>query len=142
MLTNILLIRPVIRIIMRLHIAIYRNTKGKIFGSVQGRRVVLLTTTGRNTGMFHTVPLGAAKEGKNYIVVASNGGRDYHPSWFLNILCQSEAILEVGEEVMTVRAVQIHGSESERLGVLLPWLERYTKRTIRQIPVVLLEKVL
>ena len=141
MLTRLLLSRPIIRILMRIHIFVYRYSKGRLLGSVQGRPVVLLTTTGRKTGRLHTVPLGAVEDGDNYAVVASNGGRDRHPAWFLNIVSDPGAIIEVGDRTIDVSAILTQGSESKRLGLQFPWLQRYKERTERQIPVVLLKSV-
>ncbi len=141
MLTRLLLSRPIIRILMRIHIFVYRYSKGRLLGSVQGRPVVLLTTTGRKTGRLHTVPLGAVEDGDNYAVVASNGGRDRHPAWFLNIVSDPGAIIEVGDRTIDVSAILTQGSESKRLGLQFPWLKRYKERTERQIPVILLKSV-
>ena len=141
MLTRILLSKPIIRILMRVHILVYRYSKGRLLGSVQGRPVLLLTTTGRKTGRLHTVPLGAVEDGKNYAILASNGGKDWHPNWFLNIMNNSGVIIEVGSSRIRVLAMPVQGSESTRLGLRFPWLERYNKRTERKIPVVLLKPV-
>ena len=141
MLTRVLLSRPIIRILMRIHIFVYRYSKGRLLGSVQGRPVVLLTTTGRKTGRLHTVPLGAVEDGDNYAVVASNGGRDRHPAWFLNIVSDPGAIIEVGDRTIDVSAILTQGSESKRLGLQFPWLKRYNERTERQIPVILLKSI-
>jgi len=126
---------------MRVHILVYRYSKGRLLGSVQGRPVLLLTTTGRKTGRLHTVPLGAVEDEKNYAVVASNGGKDWHPAWFLNIISDPGASIEVGSSRICVLAMPAQGSESTRLGLLFPWLEQYKKRTERKIPVVLLKPV-
>ena len=141
MLTKVLLSRPIIRILMRIHIFVYRYSKGRLLGEVEGRPVLLLTTTGRKSGRMHTVPLGAVVDGDNYVVVASNGGRDWHPAWFLNIINGPGASIEVGDRTISVLAILTQGSESMRLGLKFPWLERYKKRTERQIPVVLLKSV-
>ena len=141
MLTKILLSRPIIRILMRIHIFVYRYSKGRFLGSVEGRPVLLLTTTGRKSGRMHTVPLGAVEDRGNYVVVASNGGRDWHPAWFLNIVSDPGASIEVDDRTISVLAILTQGSESKRLGLQFPWLERYKQRTERQIPVVLLKSV-
>ena len=119
----------------------YRYSKGRFLGSVEGRPVLLLTTTGRKSGRMHTVPLGAVVDGDNYVVVASNGGRDCNPAWFLNIVSDPRASIEVGDRTISVLAILTQGSESKRLGLKFPWLDRYKKRTERQIPIVLLKSV-
>jgi len=90
---------------------------------------------------MHTVPLGAVVDGDNYVVVASNGGRDCNPAWFLNIVSDPRASIEVGDRTISVLAILTQGSESKRLGLKFPWLDRYKKRTERQIPIVLLKSV-
>jgi deazaflavin-dependent oxidoreductase (nitroreductase family) len=54
--------------------------------------VLLLTTTGRNTGAKRTTPLIHQPHGDDYLVVASNGGGD-PPGWFLNL--QDDPIVAV-----------------------------------------------
>ena len=46
---------------------------------------LLLTTTGRKSQMPRTTPLIYGRDGENYVVIASQGGRPTHPAWYLNL---------------------------------------------------------
>ncbi len=69
----------------RIHAWIYRKTNGAI-GHAAGRLTnLLLTTTGRRSGAARTVALCYIVDGANYVLFGSNGGRDRHPAWWLNL---------------------------------------------------------
>ena len=67
--------RLVVRLITAVHRAVYRATGGKLGGRMGKAPILLLTTTGRRTGKARTTPLMYGRDGQNWIVVASNGGR-------------------------------------------------------------------
>ena len=59
---------------------------GRIGWNVAKMPVVELTTTGRKSGQPRTVMLTSPlQEGTTVVVVASRGGDDRHPAWFLNL---------------------------------------------------------
>jgi len=62
-----------------------RVSKGKIGNSFLGVPVLLLTTTGRKSGMPRTQPLYYLIEGERVILVASNAGTESDPAWLLNL---------------------------------------------------------
>ena len=133
--------RVLIRAFMQMHTWVYRTSGGRLMGEVLGTRVLLLSTTGRKTGCSHTVPLGSVSDGENHVVVASNGGKHWHPAWWLNLKSNPEALIEVGSQQIHVVAQQAHDEESARLVPRFPWLHRYQTRTNREIPVVILRPV-
>lgn len=133
--------RRLIRAVTHMHTRVYQMSGGRVMGWVQGTRVLLLSTTGRKTGRCHTMPLGSVSDGENHVVVASNGGKHWHPDWWLNLKSNQDALIEVGIQRMQVIAYQAHGQEAVRLGMRFPWLHRYQKRTNREIPVVILRPV-
>jgi len=65
------------------HVDRYRETDGEEGHDWQGTMVLLLTTTGRNSGAKRTTPLIYQRHGDDYLVVASNGGGDTS-GWFVN----------------------------------------------------------
>src|SRR5215472_3386024 len=69
----------------KVHAALYRMTGGRIGHSAGGVRNLLLTTVGRRSGESRTVPLTYMADGESYVLVASNGGSDRHPAWWLNL---------------------------------------------------------
>lgn len=128
------------------HVRRYRETGGAV-GHIwrQGSTILLLTTTGRNSGEKRTTPLIYAEDGGRYVIIASKGGAPDHPGWYLNLAKNPDVELQIKDEVFKARARTIEGPERERLWkkAVEVWrdYEEYAKRTDREIPVVLLERV-
>jgi len=128
------------------HVETYRETGGRV-GHIwkEGSTILLLTTKGRTTGKLTTTPLIYARDGDNYVIVASKGGAPEHPGWYRNLVKTPEVELQVEDEVFFARARTAEGEERERLWAkaneVWPHYEEYTKRTERVIPVVVLERV-
>ncbi|MGW4766688.1 nitroreductase family deazaflavin-dependent oxidoreductase [Nocardia sp. NPDC004278] len=103
-----------------------------------------LTTTGRRTGLPRTVILTVPiMEGDSYLIVASRGGDDISPDWFHN-LCADPAV-EVSFQHSATQPMTAHvlaPQERDRrwpqVVAAYPGYETYQKRTVRQIPLVLL----
>jgi deazaflavin-dependent oxidoreductase (nitroreductase family) len=100
---------------------------------------VLLTTTGRKSGRPHTVPLGAIEDGGGWVVIASNSGKPEHPNWWLNLVANPEASLEVGDNAMKVRMQEItDAAERQRVWAqvvgTMKGYARYENKTSRVIP--------
>jgi len=115
---------------------------GRILGTVAGMPVLLLTTTGRRSGKARTTPLTFFRNGNDLVVVASNGGSDRAPNWWLNLQHDPRAVVEIGQDEIAVTARAAPAEQRERL-----WVEitatyagyaRYQEVTERRIPVVLL----
>jgi F420H(2)-dependent quinone reductase len=126
-----------------LHRLLYRASGGRIGGRIWGRRVVLLTTTGRRSGKLRTVPLLSFRDGDDVVVIASYGGLDQPPAWWLNLEANPEAELEEGRTRRMVTARTASGDERARLWRHVteqaPGYLDYERRTKREIPVVLLQ---
>jgi deazaflavin-dependent oxidoreductase (nitroreductase family) len=125
------------------HNALYRATAGRVGGRLLGMPVLLLVTKGRRSGKPRTIPLLYVCDGEALVVVASNGGSDYVPAWWLNLRANPDAQVEIGHRRIRVRAREASPSEHARL-----WPEftsrvsayaDYANRTTREIPVVMLE---
>jgi deazaflavin-dependent oxidoreductase (nitroreductase family) len=134
----------VFRVIGPIHNALYRLTGGKVGGRLRNAPVLLLTTTGRKTGQPRTSPLLYTDAGNNaYMVIASKGGSDQHPFWYLNLQANALAEVTIGRHTLPVRARDAQGEERERLWRALadlnPGFDGYAKKTSRRIPVVVLE---
>jgi len=126
----------------RMHAAIYRWTGGRI-GHSSGRITnLLLTTTGRRSGQARTVPLSYIRDGEDVVVVASNGGADRDPVWWLNLAANPTAEVQIEGKTFTVRARQADDTECERLWPRLQeenvFYSRHRANTERKIPIVLL----
>ena len=80
-----------------------RRTRGRIV-RLWGRRALVLTTTGRRTGMPRTVVVQYFPDGRDFVVVAANSGMPSHPAWYLNLAACPEARVEVDGRQLAVRA--------------------------------------
>ncbi len=127
------------------HVKRYRETAGEV-GHIwkEGSTILLLTTTGRTTGMRTTSPLIYATDGDRYVIVASKGGAPEHPGWYRNLAKSPDVELQVLGEVFPARARTAEGEERERLWAkaneVWPHYAEYAERTDREIPVVVLER--
>lgn len=134
-----------LRLIGRVHTFLYRVSGGRFTYSLLGRGMLLLTTTGRNTGRQYTTPLQYYKDGRDIIVVGSNAGNPRHTDWWLNLLADPEADVQIKRKKRPVRAEEVLGQERERLWALLvewyPSYSKYQRRTERRVPVVKLRRV-
>lgn len=126
----------------RIHRTVYEATGGRLGARLGWLPMLLLTTTGRRTGREHTVPLAYFEDGDDLVVVASNGGSDRPPAWWLNLERTPEARVRVGRRELSVRASLATPDERARLWPRLknvnPPYARYERMTQREIPVVLL----
>jgi F420H(2)-dependent quinone reductase len=133
------------RAVTFLHKEVYRRTGGKVGGKVGQTTMMLLTTTGRQSGQPRTTPLNCMTDGDRYLAVASYGGDDRDPQWFKNLLANPEATIQVGADTIPVRASVATPEEKE---VLWPKVvaaykgyEGYQRKTDRSIPVVILSPI-
>jgi deazaflavin-dependent oxidoreductase (nitroreductase family) len=129
------------------HVRVYRETGGER-GYIwqRGTTILLLNTSGRKSGERRTTPLIHVTDGDDrWVVCASKGGSPTHPDWYLNLMAEDgDAIIEVKDQEIPVRARDAEGEERERLWRRLtevwPDYDSYQQRTDRQIPVVVLER--
>jgi deazaflavin-dependent oxidoreductase (nitroreductase family) len=137
-----LLVRSATRYLGALHRLLYRASGGRIGGRLWDLPVVLLTTTGRSTGKRRTVPLCSFRDGDDVVVIASYGGLDRPPAWWLNLEASPLAELQTGRVRRTVTARNASAEERARLWAEVtaraPGYLEYERRTTREIPVVIL----
>ena len=122
------------------HVWLYRSSGGKRGGTMGGKPILLLTTTGRKTGERRTVPVMCFEDGGDRVVIASKGGSPAHPAWFLNLEKNPDVTVQVGSDVYPAKAVITEPTERDRLfrKVVgeMPQFGEYEKKTTRVIPVV------
>lgn len=128
---------------MRMQVFVYRRSGGKRMGHLRGMPVLLLTTVGRKTGKQRVTPVMYIRDGGNFVITASNNGRDKQPSWFLNLKAHPQTTIEVDGMTKSVAAHQASTEEKGRLWPQLveraPFFEGYRKNTTRDIPMVILQ---
>ena len=127
------------------HRALLKVSAGRIGWGASGMPVLELTTKGRKSGRPRAVMLTSPlQEGDTIVVVASRGGDDHHPAWFLNL--RDDPAVEVsfkGRPKQPMRARVATAEERERLWPLVVAdhtnYAQYQTKTTREIPLVLLE---
>jgi deazaflavin-dependent oxidoreductase (nitroreductase family) len=128
----------------RAHCLIYRGTRGMIGDNLLGIQMLLLTTRGRKTGQRRRLPLAYVEYRGDYIVVASNGGSDSPPGWWLNLQAASTATVQVGAESFEVSWSEAPEKERieywRKLQSAIPPHRMYRLRTERQLPIILLRR--
>jgi deazaflavin-dependent oxidoreductase (nitroreductase family) len=112
---SVRLLRPVLLIFGKVHQALYRWTAGLIGGRIAGNPMLLLTTTGRKTGKPRTTPLGYFHDGDDLVIIAGAGGSPKEPGWWHNLRANPEAHVQVGGQVLEVRATAATPEESLRI---------------------------
>lgn len=134
-----------VELFWRAHPWLYRVSGGRIGKRLMGMPVLLLTTTGRKSGIPRERALTYVPEGDSFAVIASYLGEPRHPDWYLNLNARPEARVRVGSADLRVRAREARGDERERLWKEAVRMnadyEEYRTRTSRRIPVVVLERI-
>jgi deazaflavin-dependent oxidoreductase (nitroreductase family) len=127
------------------HIREYVESGGARGHRKWGVNTLLLTVRGRASGKLRRTALiyGADGPGR-YVVVGSNGGLATHPAWYLNLLANPQAGVQVGPESFPARAAEATGADRERLwrmmAQLWPQYDAYQDKLDRRIPVIVLER--
>jgi deazaflavin-dependent oxidoreductase (nitroreductase family) len=127
------------------HVEAYRKTDGAEGYDWQGgSHIILLTTTGHRSGEARTVPLIFGRDGDDYMIVASKGGADEPPAWYVNL--QADSSVEVQDRGDVFKATARTASDDERarlwptMTAEWPAYDEYQTKTDRQIPIVILER--
>ncbi|HEX5713979.1 MAG TPA: nitroreductase family deazaflavin-dependent oxidoreductase [Solirubrobacterales bacterium] len=127
------------------HVKSYIETDGEV-GYIwrNGAPILLLFTQGRKSGEERINPLIFQPHGDAFLIVASRGGTDQPPGWFLNIEADPEVEIQVKGERFPVRARVATPEEKPemwaKMAAVWPDYDDYQARTERQIPVVVLER--
>jgi deazaflavin-dependent oxidoreductase (nitroreductase family) len=127
------------------HVRRYRETDGEYGHDWRdGSSILLLTTTGRRSGEPRTTPLIYGTEGDAYLVVASKGGADEPPAWYVNLQARPEVEVQVLGDRFKARARDATPEEKPAMWKQMtshwPPYDDYQRSTEREIPVVVLER--
>lgn len=126
----------------QVHALLYRVSGGRAFGSYAGAPVLLLHHLGRKSGAERRSPLLYMRDGDDFVIVASMGGSEVHPAWYLNLEAHPDTAIEVDGETIAVEARTASSEEKARLWPRIvetyDGYETYQKRTSRDIPVLIL----
>jgi deazaflavin-dependent oxidoreductase (nitroreductase family) len=126
------------------HVERYVATDGAEGHEWQGTTTLILTTTGRRSGEQRSTPLIYQAHGDDLLVVASKGGADQPPSWYLNLQANPEVRVQVKGDRFTARARTASPEEKPEMWrtmtAVWPAYDDYRRKTDREIPVVVLER--
>src|SRR5215210_6666881 len=137
----------VFSIFTRLTAAVFRVTKGRIGGTFLGASVLILHHIGRKTGTARATPVIYGEDGRDLIVIASRGGSDFTPAWWVNLKANPETTVELpGGETRRVQAEEVpDGPDRDRLWAReverFPDYEVAQSRTERRISVIRLRPI-
>lgn len=128
-----------------IHRIILKVSFGKVGWSASNMPVLELTTTGRKSGQARAVMLTSPlQEGSTYVIVASRGGDDTNPAWFLNL--RDHPAVEVAIQGRPKQAMNARVATADERAAMWPRITAdhknyagYQTKTDREIPLVLLE---
>lgn len=126
------------------HRVILALSGGRLGWTAGNMPVLELTTTGRKSGQQRATMLTSPlQEGNTLVIVASRGGDDHNPAWFLNLKDNPEVIVKwKGGEPQTMTAKVATKKQRARMWPIIAQkystYAGYQKRTDREIPLVLL----
>lgn len=126
------------------HRAVLTLTRGRLGWTAADMPVLELTTTGRRSGEPRSVLLTSpVQEVDAVVIVASRGGDDHHPAWFLNLRDDPHVQVALGGEPKRPYRAEV-ADEAERARLWPRVVEAadnyagYQRKTDREIPVVVL----
>ncbi len=131
------------RLANTVHRTLFRVSNGKILGNAFGMPVLELETVGRKSGKPRTTMLTSpVHDDGRMVLVASYGGDDRHPAWFLNLRDNPSVKVTTGGET---KAMTARVATAEEKAELWPQVTEaykgykgYQERTDRDIPLVIL----
>lgn len=89
------------------------NGRLTVFGPIAAP-LLLLTTTGRKSGVRRQIPLAYVRDGDRLLLVGSNFGQSHDPAWALNLVADPNAWVTMGGKEIPVRADRLDGAEAEQ----------------------------
>lgn len=128
-----------------MHRGLLKLTGGRVGWQAGPMPVLELTTIGRKSGQPRSVMLTSpVQEGDTWVIVASRGGDDHHPAWFLNLRDRPDVDVSLqGKPKQRMRARIATPEERARLWPQITAIYKgyagYQDKTDREIPLVLLE---
>jgi deazaflavin-dependent oxidoreductase (nitroreductase family) len=132
------------------HVDRYVETGGAEGYDWNGTTILLLSTVGRKSGRDYIHPLiyrdyANDSGGVDYLVVASKGGSNVAPDWYLNLQANPEVDVQIKGEKFHAHARVATEAEKpamwDHMVEVWPDYAGYQTKTHRDIPVVVLERI-
>jgi deazaflavin-dependent oxidoreductase (nitroreductase family) len=119
---------------------LYRLTKGRVtLVGMAGMPSLILTVTGRKTGLPREIALLYVPDGDDILLVGSNWGGPGHPVWTVNLLANPDVIVNVKGRRRSMTARQLTGEERTAIWPHLtetwPAYDSYQSKTSRPLRV-------
>lgn len=131
------------KILNRTHGLVLRMS-GRLGWRLMGMEVVKLTTIGRHSGRPRTVMVTSpTRHGDAVVVVASRGGSDRHPAWYLNLSAEPTVLVSRRGRPAEPMIARTAGPEErdeiwDRVVQRFRYYQGYADRSARELPLVLL----
>jgi deazaflavin-dependent oxidoreductase (nitroreductase family) len=128
------------------HVARYLETDGEDgFHWRNGTEILILFTKGRKSGERRAHALIFREHDGAYLVVASKGGADAPPAWFVNLSADPAVEVQIKGDRFRAAARVARPEEKPAMWAKMveawPDYDAYQLKTGREIPVVVLERV-
>ena len=105
----------------------------------------LIKYTGRKSGKVFITPLIYGDIGGEVVIVASKGGADEHPAWYLNIRDSDHVEFQIATQAFRGTWREPQGAEREKVWNFMvdvfPSYAGYQASTSRQIPLIMMKAV-
>ena len=128
---------------MALNTFLIHISNGRMGSKLGTQTILLLHTVGRKSGKQHETPIAYFYHEGQYLIVASNWGKDKQADWFLNLKEQPRTVIEVRGQSIPVEAYEAEGDEYARLWKFAtekhPPFLNYQSMTARHIPIMVLQ---
>jgi len=131
----------------RIHRGLIWLTRGRVGWHLSGMPILELTTVGRKSGERRSTMLSSPLQpGDSIIVVASRGGDDQHPAWYLNLVANPavEVVYKGGAPEQRIARVATAAERAELWPTITAEHKNYADyqvKTVREIPLVFLDPV-
>src|SRR2546426_6560376 len=99
--------------ILKIHEQLYKRTDGRIGHHMIGVPTLLLSATGRRSGVERTNSLVYARDGDDSLLVASNGAADRPPAWLHNLRANPDVEIQIARERRKGTAKVVEPTDSE-----------------------------
>ncbi len=130
------------KLFLKVHVFLYRFSRGRVGSQIAGQPVLLLRTVGRKSGKEYITPLSYCRIGECFVIVAANFGHAKHPAWFLNLVHRPATSIQVKDRVVEVCAHQAKADKHVQAWKFVTRQNKhylqYQQQTSRKLPVVFL----
>jgi deazaflavin-dependent oxidoreductase (nitroreductase family) len=126
------------------HVRTYEESGGEEGYDWNGAPILILTTRGRRSGEERKNALIFQEHDGDYLIVASRGGSDQPPAWYLNLSSDPDVTVQVKADRFKATARTASPDEKRalwsKMTAVWPDYDNYQKKTSRDIPIVVLER--